>query len=74
MTCEASSGGRSCRNHRKPPAVPSSLGYRQAWSAIHRMIMEGRSWSGYERNCAYLNLGREPYAGLLSGEWSELPG
>ena len=25
---------------------------------LSRMLFEGRSWSGHERNCAYLNLGR----------------
>ena len=31
--------------------------YREGWSAISQLLLEGQSWSGNERNCAYLNLG-----------------
>lgn len=29
--------------------------YRRAWAAINRLLEEGRSLSGYERHCAFLN-------------------
>ncbi len=29
--------------------------YELGWVAIHRMLREGKSWSGRERHCAYLN-------------------
>ena len=31
--------------------------YRKAWKALNTMLEEGRSYSGFERNCAFLNLG-----------------
>ena len=33
------------------------LSYDRAWSALNMMIREGRSFSGHERNCCFLNLG-----------------
>ena len=35
--------------------------YRSAWGAISRLMKSGASWSGGERNCAYLNLGDGTY-------------
>jgi tetratricopeptide (TPR) repeat protein len=32
-------------------------GYEKGWVAIHRMLREGLSWSGHERNTCFLNLG-----------------
>jgi len=32
--------------------------YRSAWAAISHLVQEGSSWSGNERNCAYMNLGQ----------------
>jgi tetratricopeptide (TPR) repeat protein len=32
-------------------------GYLEGWMATEQQVREGRSWSGYERHCAYLNLG-----------------
>lgn len=36
--------------------------YTLGWVATWRMVKEGRSWSGYERNCAYLNTGGPGFA------------
>jgi len=33
--------------------------YRDAWSAIYELIDSGKSWSGKERNCCFLNLGND---------------
>ena len=30
--------------------------YRQGWKALNRLLHEDRSFSGFERNCAYLNI------------------
>jgi len=39
--------------------------YRDAWSAINYMTrFQGASWSGRERNCAYLNLGGADFANV----------
>ncbi|MFT4540372.1 MAG: tetratricopeptide (TPR) repeat protein [Planctomycetota bacterium] len=32
-------------------------GYEAAWSAVTRLMRRGWSWSGHERNCAFLNAG-----------------
>ena len=31
--------------------------YSAAWQAIMQLVRRGSSWSGYERNCCFLNLG-----------------
>ncbi|MCC7293143.1 MAG: VCBS repeat-containing protein [Phycisphaerales bacterium] len=36
--------------------------YTLGWVATWRMVKEGRSWSGYERNCAFLNTGGPQFA------------
>ncbi|MCH8045368.1 MAG: ASPIC/UnbV domain-containing protein [Planctomycetes bacterium] len=40
------------------------LDYRNAWSATNRLMFEGRSWSGHERNCCFLNTG--------DGRWADI--
>ncbi|MEE8142707.1 MAG: tetratricopeptide repeat protein, partial [Planctomycetota bacterium] len=41
---------------------PNRKGYEEAWTAIQNMIHEGRSWSGREKNCAFLNTSEERFA------------
>ncbi len=36
--------------------------YQQAWHALGRRILQGRSWSGRERHCAFLNTGGRRFA------------
>ncbi len=31
--------------------------YQRGWKALNRLLHEDRSFSGHERNCAFLNLG-----------------
>ena len=31
--------------------------YGAAWQAVMQLVRKGSSWSGYERNCAFLNMG-----------------
>ncbi len=44
------------------PAAAVPEGYESGWVAIHRMLREGGSWSGHERDCAYLNTGGTRFA------------
>ena len=37
--------------------------YRKAWKALNTMLEEGKSYSGFERNCAFLNLGGDEPGG-----------
>ena len=37
--------------------------YRQGWKALDRLLHEDQSFSGRERNCVYLNLGKSPAPG-----------
>ncbi len=43
-------------------ASPQRASYEAGWVAIHRMIREGGSWSGRERNVAFLNTGDGAFA------------
>lgn len=45
-------------------AADSLEGYLKNWNALSSMLTRGRSFSGRERNCAFLNLGTE--SGSLS--------
>ena len=46
----------------------AAYAYRKAWKALNTMLEEGRSYSGFERNSAFLNLGGEQAAfGDISG-------
>lgn len=38
-------------------AQDESSDYRTGWLAINRLVRQGFSWSGHERNCFYLNVG-----------------
>ena len=45
-----------------PASPPAGDGYRDAFGAIHHMVMhEPYSWNGKERNVTYLNLGGERF-------------
>ena len=42
---------------------PSQLErYQDGWSAIYKLIDQGGSWSGRERNCCFLNTGDQRFA------------
>lgn len=48
--------------------------YRQGWAALNQMLHEGKSFSGHERNCAFLNLGGNSFAdvsGLIGFNFDE---
>lgn len=44
------------------PAAPSAEAYVAAWDATQLLLKQGRSWSGYERNCAFLNVNGRRFA------------
>jgi hypothetical protein len=54
---------------RSPLVAAESREYENGWIALSRMIESGSSWSGRERNCAFLNLGGNRFADVsaLSG-------
>lgn len=49
-------------------------GYRQGWATLNQLLHEGKSFSGHERNCAFLNLGGDSFAdvsGLIGVNYHE---
>jgi len=42
------------------------LAYDKGWAAVNRLIRSGRSFSGRERNCCYLNVGAARFANVSS--------
>lgn len=47
--------------------------YRQGWTALNRLLHTGRSFSGHERNCAFLNLGSGDFATVSSVSGLDFP-
>jgi len=48
--------------------------YSQAWAAIGKLVYEeGGSWSGRERNCAFLNTGSLPFANVSAASGLDFP-
>ncbi len=57
-----------------PSKVPQGPGeqytaqeYLEAWEAIGHLLKRGESWSGNERNCAFLNMGGASFADVSAG-------
>ena len=46
----------------EPASNNQASSYRQGWAALNQMLHEGKSFSGHERNCAFLNLGGHSFA------------
>lgn len=44
----------------------SIVRYRQGWKALNRLLHEDRSFSGNEKNCAFLNMRNGQFAGISS--------
>ena len=38
--------------------------YELGWKAVNKLMMEGRSWSGREANCVFLNTGAKRFANV----------
>ena len=47
--------------------------YRRGWAKIFQMIRSGSSWSGNERNCAYLNTGDGGFANISVASGVDFP-
>ena len=56
-----------------PLAASPSRDYENGWIAISRMIESGASWSGRERNCAFLNTGRNRFSDISALSGLDLP-
>ena len=55
---------------RSPTSAEGSAdAYRAGWSAVNKLLRQGHSWSGHEKNCAFLNAGNGTFANVsaLSG-------
>lgn len=46
--------------------------YRQGWSALSELIGQGRSFSGYERNCTFLNVEGKRFATVSASSGLDL--
>ena len=44
--------------------MDSAGDYVEAFQTLYRMLAEGRSFSGYERNCVFLNTGGRKFANI----------
>ena len=47
--------------------------YRQGWKALNRLLHEDRSFSGNERNCAFLNCRGTGFADISSASGFDFP-
>ena len=51
----------------------SSDAYAQGWRAVNRLVRQGWSWNGNERNVAYLNVGQARFVDVSSATGLDLP-
>ena len=61
---------------RSPRAHSSRAGldeYIAGWGAIRRLLRQGQSWSGFERNCAFLNLQGSRFANVSAISGLDFP-
>ncbi len=49
------------------------MAYDKGWAAVNRLIRAGRSFSGREQNCCFLNLGATQFANVSSAVGLNLP-
>ena len=54
-------------------AEVSKTPYQFGWLAVHRLMREGKSWSGNERHCAFLGLGDGRFGDVSSVSGLGLP-
>ena len=57
------------------PDLPGAAGqsYSVGWSAISRLVRQGLSWNGNERNVAFLNLGEGRFADVSAASGLDFP-
>jgi tetratricopeptide (TPR) repeat protein/peroxiredoxin len=51
----------------------NTMRYRQGWKALNRLLHEDRSFSGNERNCAFLNCRGTGFADISSASGFDFP-
>lgn len=51
----------------------SDESYRLGWRAVNRLVRQGWSWNGNERNSAFLNLGSATFADVSGASGLDLP-
>lgn len=49
------------------------LKYSRGWAAVNKMLRSGRSYSGRERDCAFLNIGQRRFAAVAASMGVDLP-
>jgi tetratricopeptide (TPR) repeat protein/thiol-disulfide isomerase/thioredoxin len=49
------------------------LNYNRSWAAVNKMLRSGRSYSGRERDCAFLNVGQRRFAAVAASMGVDLP-
>jgi hypothetical protein len=65
---------RASTEESSPPDTTPKEQYANAFGAVHRMVMyEDVSWSGGERNLAYLNTGTPRFADVSAVSGADLP-
>ncbi len=47
--------------------------YDRGWAAVNRLIRKGRSFSGREKNCCFLNTGSQRFANISAATRLDLP-
>ncbi len=55
------------------PDSEAAAGYLAAFDRVFRLHEQGMSFSGRERNCAFLNLGDGDFANLSAGSGLDFP-
>ena len=57
-----------------PDAAQNPQGdYLEGWLATEQQVREGRSWSGYERHCGYLNVGDGKFVDIAEASGVAFP-
>ena len=56
-----------------PVWVAKAAAYHAGWAAVSRLVRRGLSWSGHERDCAFLNLGGARFADVSAASGLDLP-
>jgi tetratricopeptide (TPR) repeat protein len=54
-------------------AAPASTDYVAGWQATLRLLRQGKSWSGHERNCAFVNIGGTRFADVSAVSGLDFP-
>ncbi len=64
---------QSPRAHENAGSSELGRAYEAGWEVVHRLIREGRSWSGREKNCFFLNTGTPRFANTSALSGADFP-